>query len=550
MIHIIQDFYVIGAEKVMQNSYGSIMNERQSKTTHFGFASNPFASSSQRIAMLANFSTSFNMVNIGYALHFLSHDITFLESKPGGRNFGESLCSSIFIIGIIFGQLAGGSLGDVLSRHHALLIIMSFQVIASFGSMLVPLHSIDTYWRLTFFDVLAFWRLLLGIGCGGVYPLAATMAMESSKNEEERAKVVALTFSTQGIGFISAPLLAQALLFVFGEKSVHWIWRVVLGAGFIPGVLIFLLMTASSELNKEEPTSNPNISQQQTVDCDSFIALEEGLKLYSTESLPLFTKTTQATYAQVRGEKASIIESILQEDKIIEKMCSTAFCWFLLDVIFYGNTFFTPVVLERAFGLRETLFDSMRDSTILTLIALPGYYVSVFTIGYQTPMWVQRQGFMLMFLLYGIIGLNFNYLAGADNKSSLLLLYGLTFFFSNYGPNTTTFMLPSLTFSPGCRSTLNGICAACGKIGALAGVTLFEPTAAKFGDSAVMLLCSGLSLLGFLLTCYGMDTAGDMRRIFSLSSLTSASVEDYEQGLMCLSHQTLSCSSCTDKENG
>jgi MFS family permease len=45
--------------------------------------------------------------------------------------------------------------------------------------------------------------LLLRIGCGGVNPLAATMAMESSKKEEERAKVVALTFSTQGIGFIS-----------------------------------------------------------------------------------------------------------------------------------------------------------------------------------------------------------------------------------------------------------------------------------------------------------------------------------------------------------
>lgn len=527
MIKTKKDFYVIDADKVMQNSYGSIMNEHQGKIRHFGFASNPFASSGQSIAMLANFSSSFNMVNIGYALHFLSHDTSFMESKPGGSNFGQYLCSSIFIVGIIVGQLAGGSLGDVLSRRQALLIMMLLQVIASFGSMLVPLHSIEKYWSLTFFDLLAFWRLLLGIGCGGVYPLAATMAMESSKKEEERAKVVAITFSTQGIGFISAPLLAQVLLYVFGEKSVYWTWRLVLGAGFIPGILIFLLMTASSELSKEELTNTPNTSHQELIDYNSYISLEEGLKLSSTESLPLMSQTTEATYVQVRGEKMSIIDSILQEDNLIEKMCGTAFCWFLLDIIFYGNTFFTPVVLEKAFGLRETLFDSMRDSTILTFIALPGYYVSVFTIGYQTPMWVQSQGFIMMCLLYGIIGFNFNYLAAADNKTSLLLLYGLTFFFSNYGPNTTTFMLPSLTFSPCCRSTLNGICAACGKMGALAGVTLFGPTAAKFGDSAVMLICSGLSLLGFLLTCYGIDPGGNMRRIFSLSSLTFASVEDY-----------------------
>lgn len=40
----------------------------------------------------------------------------------------------------------------------------------------------------------------------------------------------------------------------------------------------------------------------------------------------------------------------------------------------------------------------------------------------------------------------------------------LTFFFSNFGPNSTTFMLPSLTFPDQVRSSLNGISAASGEL--------------------------------------------------------------------------------------
>jgi MFS transporter, PHS family, inorganic phosphate transporter len=82
----------------------------------------------------------------------------------------------------------------------------------------------------------------------------------------------------------------------------------------------------------------------------------------------------------------------------------------------------------------------------------------------------------------------------------LLLLYSLTFFFANYGPNTTTFILPSLVFSPECRSTLNGLAAAGGKSGALAGATLFAPAADTWGDATVMFICSAVAVVAFVMT--------------------------------------------------
>jgi nitrate/nitrite transporter NarK len=57
-----------------------------------------------------------------------------------------------------------------------------------------------------------------------------------------------------------------------------------------------------------------------------------------------------------------------------------------------------------------------------------------------------------------------------------------------------------MTFSKGCRSTLNGICAACGKVGALIGTMVFAIAAERFGDAIVLCACGVLSICGLVLT--------------------------------------------------
>lgn len=63
-------------------------------------------------------------------------------------------------------------------------------------------------------------------------------------------------------------------------------------------------------------------------------------------------------------------------------------------------------------------------------------------------------------------------------------------------------MLPSMTFSRPCRSTLNGVCAAAGKIGALLGSCVFLPLAARLGNAHVMLLCAMVSVFSAILTFF------------------------------------------------
>jgi PHS family inorganic phosphate transporter-like MFS transporter len=185
--------------------------------------------------------------------------------------------------------------------------------------------------------------------------------------------------------------------------------------------------------------------------------------------------------------------------------------FFLPLCICLTNVSLSRIVVEAAFGgtnsnstgialLRKTATDSL----VLTSIALPGYAVAGAIMGKKTfcvtqsPRYVMLQGFAAMSVLYATIGMNWSYLRGYPTM--LVFLYGMTFFFANYGPNTTTFILPSLTFEKKHRSTMNGFSAAAGKMGALTGATLFEPAADTLGDSSVMLICAGVAIFAFFLT--------------------------------------------------
>lgn len=113
---------------------------------------------------------------------------------------------------------------------------------------------------------------------------------------------------------------------------------------------------------------------------------------------------------------------------------------------------------------------------------------------------VMLQGFAAMAILYFAIALSWHPLRSFPIL--LVFLYGLTFFFANYGPNTTTFILPSLVYSAECRSTFNGISAACGKLGALVGATAFAPLNKLFHEEAVMLMCAATALVAFAMTAF------------------------------------------------
>jgi PHS family inorganic phosphate transporter-like MFS transporter len=313
---------------------------------------------------------------------------------------------------------------------------------------------------------------------------------------------VVLTFSTQGLGFIAVPIVAVVLF--QATENLNLIWRLLLGFGCVPGLILMLIQWRMYAIEHSHGQPVP-LEEGHAGDDEEIPNAEDEIGPESEELLD------EPTTEVIDHDNVGWWKSLLDEPGLGRKVVGTAGTWCLFDIIFYGNTIFQPIVVEAAFGASEAetpfqeLSSTARKSLILASIALPGYFVAALLMGKQTlcitqtPRYVMMQGFAAMGILYLVIGINWSYLR--HYPAVLIFLYGMTFFFANYGPNTTTFILPSLLYSPEHRTTWNGISAACGKLGALVGASLFAPAADDLGDNAVMLICAGLSIVALFLTC-------------------------------------------------
>jgi MFS transporter, PHS family, inorganic phosphate transporter len=517
-----------------------------------GFVSSPQSdhyhvrtSPSLLIPMISNFSTSYNVVNISMVLPILTQ---IHEDATSGD---AAACASSLLAGMIVGQLFGGALGDSrLGRIGALRLVMALQVVASIASAswgaTLPDKGNNSRGE-EIFMWLAACRFFLGIGCGGVYPLAAVLSAEQNmnagattntysnfatessetgphltdtnrqeeKNDDSIHRVV-LTFSTQGMGFVAVPIVSAILL--HSTSNLNFIWRFILGFGALPGILLIIIQcqlsrsaSQQSQLVPTEDPLQPLPESQQLNRVDDDVASTGVENEEQDEGETRLTSThSELDSVVVHNTGTGWIKSLFHEPGLGRKVLGTAGTWFLFDVVFYGNTIFQPIVVEAAFGgaKDEDSIDLLRraatNSLILTSIALPGYAVAGIILGKnsccftQTPRFVMLQGFAAMAVLYATIGVNWSYLRGYP--AMLVFLYGLTFFFANYGPNTTTFILPSLIFEYEHRATWNGVSAAAGKLGALTGATFFGPVADALGDGSVMVICAAIAIVGYTLT--------------------------------------------------
>jgi nitrate/nitrite transporter NarK len=90
-----------------------------------------------------------------------------------------------------------------------------------------------------------------------------------------------------------------------------------------------------------------------------------------------------------------------------------------------------------------------------------------------------------------------------DAKSIVVpfvVLYCLNYFFTEFGPNTTTFVLPAEIFPVSVRTTSHGISATVGKVGAAVGTFTFPLLQAKFGLPGPMWVAGVCCVAGFAVT--------------------------------------------------
>lgn len=214
---------------------------------------------------------------------------------------------------------------------------------------------------------LVYWRLLLGAGAGGIYPLAATMARASgvdsawltgrrrsccgalsslgreevaaaavAENEEGTglrthadtldtgSTAVALMFSMQGVGYLAARFTGYLLVLFLYPRRADVAWRLLLGLGAVlPAATVIMIATASSLARRYALVLSGTGINREAVSGDK---RERGEERGEEAGPGAEGSSPREVWMALRGNKS-----------LIPKLIGTAGSWFLFDVTFYGN---------------------------------------------------------------------------------------------------------------------------------------------------------------------------------------------------------------------
>ncbi|CAM8925441.1 unnamed protein product [Rhodiola kirilowii] len=437
------------------------------------------------------------------------------SDKPG--HLPHSVNNAVIgmaLVGTLTGQLTFGYLGDKLGRKKVYGVTLILMTICAIGSGLSFGSSAKSV-----MTTLCFFRFWLGFGIGGDYPLSATIMSEYA-NKKTRGAFIAAVFAMQGVGIIFAGLVSMILSKLFlnsypGEAynenrrlstqpQADYLWRIVLMLGSLPAILTYYWRMKMPETGRYTALIQGN-AKQAAIDMGRVLDLEfQG----EDDLLEQFRAANQY--------KLLSREFVRRHGRHLIGTMST---WFLLDIAFYSQNLTQKDIFpamgltnkaEHVSALRE-MFETSRAMFVVALFGtFPGYWFTVFFIEKMGRFIIQLMGFFMMTVFMFIMGTKYDYL---KNENHLLfgVLYALTFFFANFGPNSTTFVLPAELFPTRLRATCHALSAAAGKAGALVGAFGVQYYTLDGKESqikrAMMFLCF-TNMLGFAFTFLVTETKG------------------------------------------
>jgi PHS family inorganic phosphate transporter-like MFS transporter len=311
-------------------------------------------------------------------------------------------------------------------------------------------------------------RILVGLGIGGDYPSSAIIASEYAP-QYRRGFLVLLVFAMQAMGLVVGPLLAS--VFLLTSLPHELVWRILLGLGAIPAASVFYLRRKIQEtprylLSKETPVAVSRVLSDLT-----------GVNV--NQKVPVFKK-----------------QSLLQTKWLI-RLLGTSLAWFFLDVAFYGNSVSSVLILKTLNPEAHLVTNTLISALIFLVCAVPGYFLAAALIDNIGRKFLQMFGFFMIAVCYGLIA----FIPGVVNHVvTFLVIFGISFFFVNFGPNTTTFLIPSEIYPTSFRAKAHGISAALGKVGAFVGAFFLPHILLAHGLRYTMALLALVCIAGVLST--------------------------------------------------
>ncbi|KAF7437379.1 hypothetical protein PC9H_004218 [Pleurotus ostreatus] len=451
-----------------------------------------------------------------YDLFIINPVATMLQYRLyGGHSLPpnlEGLLKASANIGSVVGQFAFGYLADSLGRKAVYGKELILIILATILTITTPTGSISPNGSLVYLSI---FRILLGVGVGGDYPMSASVASDRA-NIRKRGTLLAYIFSSQGWGSFVGSLVTIIVLLCYkhvmdveGKTSkVDGAWRIIVGLSLIPAfATLYQRLTlpessrylATQKLQTDENTveelknyarategdhNSNNIGNQPTDE-------KPGVGLQSTSDASSHEGKVEHSdkgheIAGVAAKKAHFREFLhyFSEWRHAKLLIGTCACWFLLDVAFYGINLNQNVVLQQigfdgsSGSSWQRLFKIATGNIIITALGfVPGYYAAILTIEILGRKWLQIQGFLMAALFLGILAGKFHTLSTAA--------------FVCY---------PAEVFPTRFRAFAHGISAAAGKAGAIISALVFNQLSKDIGTPAVLWIFFACCVAGAFFT--------------------------------------------------
>ena len=377
------------------------------------------------------------------------------------------------ILGAFVGAFVFGRLADIFGRKVVYTVVAAIMIFGAVASAFAPNFL---------FLVIA--RLILGLGIGGDYPVSAVLMSEYS-NRADRGRLVGLVFSMQAIGLIVGPLVGIVLIASGVNDSL--VWRILLGLGALPAAAVIYFRAKMPESPR-------------------FKALVQGRADQAAKELHQFADgAIDATSVSDDGKHLMGLRQFLANPRMLLMLVGTAGCWFLFDYAYYGNTLSLPSILTEVSPNASIELKLFLTLALFVVFALPGYVLAVWKmdrIGHRR----------LQFIGFGVMAACFVLLGAVPSLTTsvapFIAIFGVSYLFTEFGPNMTTFVLPSEVFPVNMRTTGHGVAAGVGKLGAFVGVFLVPQLAAHIGLRGLLYVAAGAAVLGFGLTNVLPETSG------------------------------------------
>nr|CAA74607.1 phosphate transporter [Solanum lycopersicum] len=397
--------------------------------------------------------------------------------KPGSLPPNVSAAvNGVAFCGTLAGQLFFGWLGDKMGRKKVYGMTLMIMVICSIASGLSFGHTPKGV-----MTTLCFFRFWLGFGIGGDYPLSATIMSEYA-NKKTRGAFIAAVFAMQGFGILAGGMVAIIVSAAFKGAfpapayevdaigstvpQADFVWRIILMFGAIPAGLTYYWRMKMPETARYTALVAKNLKQ----------AANDMSKVLQVEIEAEPEKVTAISEAKGANDFGLFTKEFLRRHGL--HLLGTASTWFLLDIAFYSQNLFQKDIFSaigwippaQTMNALEEVYKIARAQTLIALCStVPGYWFTVAFIDKIGRFAIQLMGFFFMTVFMFALAIPYHHWTLKDHRIGFVVMYSFTFFFANFGPNATTFVVPAEIFPARLRSTCHGISAAAGKAGAMVG---------------------------------------------------------------------------------